>query len=433
MQPLKISGLILLVAVAVIYAGMKAYVYFSVKEQLDRAVMQMRPFAALGYGGISSNLGSGTLTVHDIEIDAGEQSPALRIGLLDVAGPGPFFLFDLASGLSGEELPAWMRLDVRRLDLPDPRDLLPLAIASSLPVATPPPPCSLAGLLGRAGLFNSDRFPLTLDASMRYELNAPMRLGRVEFQYQIVDGESVMLEVALSNLPQLGAVMLSASPGIERVSYAYQPDVERLREWVGQCASDAGQNAAEFATAALAQPEEVLLEQLGFIPGPGLAAALQSFLLAPGEILIVAGPLEEISQFQQAALTTPERWVELLNLRVSLNGKRLQDLSFRSQAMVEAQRQAANAAQGQAPAGDASVRPRPAYLPTPVTQLHRYLGRNVHLSERGRAQPHIGVLVSVQDDEASVEKRVHGGTLTVHVPFQDISQIDVWRYVDPIE
>ncbi len=109
MQPLKISGLILLVAVAVIYAGMKAYVYFSVKEQLDRAVMQMRPFAALGYGGISSNLGSGTLTVHDIEIDAGEQSPALRIGLLDVAGPGPCFLFFFGGGGGGGWLTAGVR------------------------------------------------------------------------------------------------------------------------------------------------------------------------------------------------------------------------------------------------------------------------------------------------------------------------------------
>jgi hypothetical protein len=65
--------------------------------------------------------------------------------------------------------------------------------------------------------------------------------------------------------------------------------------------------------------------------------------------------------------------------------------------------------------------------------LYKYIGRNVHLLEKGHTEPHSGVLVSVSNDEVSVQKRIHGGKFTVHTPFKQVSHIEVWRYAEPIE
>lgn len=430
MRNLKTPGLILLLALVLAYGLLKVYVYFSVKSQADELVARVRPFAELSYSGISSNLLDGRVALEGIEARTSERAFPLRIGSLAVQGPGLGFLMDVASGLEGGEPPSWMRLMLRRMELPDIHDLMPAAMLAALPATPTPEPCSLGDLLGRAGLHSSERYPMSLDVDARYEINAALRNARIEFRYDIQGGESVSLEMSLGNMQQPGSLMAGVLPTLERFSYAYQPNVELVQGLVSECAAAQSQSKADFVAALLQQSEKDLLRQLGMVPGPGLASALQSFLLSPGEVLIVAGPIDDVSRLQHSHLT-PEQWVALLEPRLSLNGKRVQDLSFRSQARTQGR--AGDPSGADAQAAKAAERPRPAYFKTPVAQLHKYIGRNVHLLEKGHAEPHSGVLVSVSNDEVSVQKRIHGGKFTVHTPFKQVSHIEVWRYAEPIE
>jgi hypothetical protein len=51
----------------------------------------------------------------------------------------------------------------------------------------------------------------------------------------------------------------------------------------------------------------------------------------------------------------------------------------------------------------------------------------------GHDDPQRGVLISVRDKEANVEKRLLRGKMTLHVPLDDIVQIEVMRFPDTVE
>ena len=71
---------------ALLYAGVKGYIYFSVKSKLDDAIAMAGPFVQIEYGGISSGL-DGWISVDDIDIFPAGLDDRLHLDSLSVKWP----------------------------------------------------------------------------------------------------------------------------------------------------------------------------------------------------------------------------------------------------------------------------------------------------------------------------------------------------------
>ena len=67
------------------------------------------------------------------------------------------------------------------------------------------------------------------------------------------------------------------------------------------------------------------------------------------------------------------------------------------------------------------------YLETSVSELHNYIGSRVRLYTRNSGIPKEGLLALLKGDVFSVEQSIHGGKMTAHVRFSDISKAEVLR------
>ncbi len=433
MQQLRVLGVYGLILVAVIYAAIKAYIYFSVKGELDDAIALARPFAEISYSGISSSL-KGSIEVDGIEVRSGQQALPIRIASLQLQGAGIGFLFDIAKGFGQGRIPSVLRTRMRRLELPDVQQMVPSVLPTLKAGGWNPVPdqCSLGGLLRSAGLMRSDSYPVLLDLNIGYQMDHLTRIGQLDFGYDVPGGETFALMLTLSGMPRPGAMMMmGVVPAVDRLSIRYQPNGEYLKKQVSDCAKKQGMSESIYVEGLLAQPAGRLAKELGFAPGKGLRQGIGRFLLKPVELLVVAGPIDNPLQLGSGKLP-PARLADFLNLEVSVNGEPVGDLSFTVAADVKADGMgdadaAVSAGQGK------KVRRRARYIKTPIGELEKYLGRPVQLLVSGRDKPRSGVLVAVRDSEVDVEKRMRQGTMNLHVSFDDIERVNVLRFPDMVE
>lgn len=430
MQKFRVLVIYSLLVAAAVYGAIKAYIYFSIKGEVDTAIVHASPFAGISYRGISSDI-RGKVSVNGIEVNLPNQSLPLRIDALRLEGPGIGFLFDMAAGFKDERVPRWMYITLNRVELPDMQDLaLP-----GFPVETGAlnwelEPCGLAGLLRHAAPLRSDTYPMMLTLRLGYRFDRLSSSGDLELSYDMPGGESMTVELEVADMPQPGAMMLGVAPKLEKLNFSYVPVAGPLKRELGKCAENSGQSDAMYVEKLLTQPTDKLVKELGFAPGQGLRKAIEDFLLAPGEIRVEAGPVDDVLQTASAQYP-PQQLIKLLNLALNVNGEAIDDLSF--EVAAPAEYTGSGETGSEASGADPEKRIRARFIETQPAELKNYLGRDVRLVINGHDSPQRGVLISVHDKEANVEKRVLRGKMTLHVPLEDIVQIEVMRFPDITE
>ena len=112
----------------------------------------------------------------------------------------------------------------------------------------------------------------------------------------------------------------------------------------------------------------------------------------------------------------PEEIVSMLNLRVSVNGKAVTDLSMMPVRSTPTRPAPSPAA---APGFVASE-----FRAVPTADLDRHIGKTVrvHLTHGGTRE---GQLLQVLDGMARVMRRLPGGTMTLAIPLRQIERIEV--------
>jgi hypothetical protein len=442
MSKLKVVLPGILLLVLALYGAFKAYIYYHVRSGLEDAVAMARPFGTLRYSGIASSL-DGAVGVEGLEIRPQGATQPLRIGFAQLRGPGIGFLLELAGGKRGEQLPGWMELSLERVELPHVLDLYPgldsLLHSDAALSAAPPPPCSLGGLVGDQGLYGGDRFPLRLAARLGYRTD--LRGGPAQFymSYGIEGGESLMLDLILSEMPSPQAAVQGKAPNLERFTLTYQPEAGRITGPLQACAGKAGVNVEQFVAGLMVESDREFVKAFGVVPGPGLRQALQRFLLNPGEVRLSAAP--DFPLMRASSLPTdPKALLAWLDPNLTVAGERVTDLSLRLPSAAAADASAAGRGAGQAatqagagasPAARATPeRRRPRFVVTPVAELGRYLQREVKVHTPQHAQPLEGTLIAMDAGELSIERRVSQGKWTVHVPLRDVQKAEVLRLDD---
>lgn len=420
---------------AVIYAGLKGYIHFRVKGKIDDLQKMMAPFATLSYSNIASDL-RGKLTVSDIAVIPAGTTLEFRVKELEIAGPDLGFLLALSGDFRNSEAPDSMRLHLKQARLPSDEDfmsqlssLVPLS-ADQANKARPPEVCSLGGIFQHIGMEKIGYGTPLVDFSMSYEYYRPADELTVTTQYNRPGLESFEWTMVFENMPQMNQVMMGDAPELKKMEGSYRVDKAYMKRMVDYCATQAETNPQRFVEGLFNQPDGYYARNIGIVPGLGIRAAMKSLLTGATELGFSAYPLAEITS-EMFSTYPPEELVSVLGLQVSIDGKRIPDISFTVPEDLSIYADGSSEDQfSQLTEAELRARRKPRrFIKTDLADLENYLGANIHLYIKNEDKMRVGVLDDIDDVYLDVQQRVSGGTFTAHIPIDTIESVEVLRTV----
>jgi len=424
--------LALMVLLALIYGGSKLYLQQKVKADLDRAVAMAAPFVELSYGDIDSDLLNGTLTVANVWIAPEALTEGIRIDRVVIRGDGMGFLLKLAGESFGSEPPKRLQLAFQKMAIP--LDLMDNAKVDSTLLRSgvdAPKMCSLAGILQHAGLKDLGFQQLLVDGFVRYQLNPSSGGVAVEMAYTLEGVEYSRIEMDISGNLSPAAVVSGAKPTLNSLRLRYQLDSEFSRNMIVHCASKVGQKPQAFIDTLFLVDDEVYGSELGFVPGPGLKELLKKVVGSAEELVITASPSPNLT-LANISLYTPKQLLELADLKVMINGQPVTDLSYQFSSKSKEILAKLGKRQEQGIDKAAKVKRKKTvkrYLPVQVELLKGYVGSELKIYSTQTEKPRAGVLTSIGDRVATVEQRLFGGKIELHIPLKKIERVEVLSVV----
>lgn len=443
---MKITHLVAGIAVAagLVYAGVKGYAHYQIKASIDDTLALARPFVDIKYQSLSTNL-RGAATLTGISISPNEFPEIFMLDALTLSGPDLDFLINgFKTSAQRGELPAQIELDLRGLHLSTEGHLL-RTLDTSMQQITELMQIESDG----CGLGNS--FDREIFAALGYsEILMNLRMGYkfsdISPDIEItlagsVGNESMTFTSYLADVSRNLGAARGTMPRLRDLKLQYRLDPQLTRKVVDYCAEKRGVDIDSYLTQIMQEPDELYMLHLGFVPGPGLRDALQAMLRNPGEMVVEARPHEPLD-ISQLALYSAEQIPDLLALTVTVNGQAVDDLRVSSLDLSEhIDPLAVKALQEDGVwMQQFGIKPVPPEQPpsqdpaTPATngqfkviessKLGDYIGRPVRIMASG-GRKRAGKLLKLDRGIATVEERIHGGTLTTSVALRDIKQVEV--------
>ena len=431
-----------LIVAALAYFGLKGFIYYKVKTELDKMIQTASPFLQIDYSGISSDL-NGVLSIDRVLLTPTGSYDEISIQQLKISGDGPKFLFDLVQGFNQNTPPEQMSITIQRLESPISSSFLSKIGSSFSSTGNSiwkdhTDSCSLAGIFKASGLKELGFPELTIDAVVGYHYDQEDREVVFNVNYDLAGVESSRLSLNLSGLTSAGMLGLGTPPELQQLRLIRDIEPGYMRQMVTMCAANAQQTPDQFINSVVSRPAKYHLKNLGFIPGPGLSTMFKQLISQAGRLDIQAAPSSSINPANLSAYK-PSDLVDLLGITVSYNNVPVKDLSFstRMQRKPRSTQPATETAppqtqvEQQGPAAQTTPaprkRPKPRYIETDIAELEKYLLYRVRIYTLDNDNPKQGVLVSIENQTINVEELLHSGKMTVHLHRSRISRVEVLR------
>lgn len=446
---MKLGKLLVFVLVGsgVAYGGLKGYIHYKIKKQVDTLVASAAPFADIEYGSIGSSL-DGAVNVDDIVVYPRGVNDSVSIEQLRLITPGLEFLLNGSESMRSGELPERMGMQFRgaRFNLKGRlAQLLEQAEAGQTgrqPSADQP--CALNRAFATAQYRELGLSELVFDTDFLIERGLTPSQMVMKMGYSLHGVEQANFTMALEGMGDNIMSVALATPLLKNLTVSYKPDADFGRKTLDYCAGLQGTDVPSFISQLFDNSDEFFAAQLGFVPGPGIRAALREFMESQGEVRIAAQPNSPLDM-NTIHLYKPEDWPNLFGLMVTVNDIEVSDLSFRmpeqksgaqdaettpfkfpSLAMLDPRKNRETAAtQAVAkPAQAKSRNGRPRYRTVDRKEVAQLVGKNARISTvDGKRRS--GRVLSIRHGVISLELRMHGGTLSTTVPIARTRKIEV--------
>ena len=409
-------GLVLLVAAAV--GGVTLYIRSEVKTALEDATSALSPVAEMRYASVSVTL-RGTIRVQDIELRPRAFNDPLHIEGLEVETPGLWFLLTGKTKLRDGNLPEHLRVTLRglafKLDGPMGASLDRFMAAAAQSSGVPP-----MRNCGDVRYFDLNAYQrlgypsFVFDVSLGYRFEkggGPLRMT-VEWRMRDLGVATANFEFVGASPSRAQAMGMQARLRTFDVVYEDQSFIDRLKRY---CTKASGMSVEQYIESEVNRNASVYQKQVGFVPGPGLSQAYREFLTRPGKVHLQVKPSVELD-IEMLRQFKPEDMASMLNLRVSVNGKAVTDLSMVQVSSAPTRLMSPPSAAPGAVTNE--------FRAVPAADLDRHVGKTVrvHLTQGGTRE---GRLVQVIDRTARVERRLAGGRMTLAIPFGQIERVEV--------
>ena len=449
---LKNLVVIALLVAGVTYGGIKGYIHYRVKKQVDRLVELATPFAYIEYGSIGSDL-QGRVMINELVLYPRGVNDAVKADKLTVTTPGLAFLLTGSDAVKRGEFPERMGLALRgaRLNL-NGRLAKMLEQAEAAQLGQQPREgiaCGLSSHFVTAKYRELGLEELVFDTEFSFERGVTASQLVLKMYYAIRDAEQAEFTITLDGFGSSLMSVAVARPQLGSVTMNFRPDAEFSRRTLEYCATKQGVDMQTFVNGLFEQSDEQYMRDLGFVPGPGLRTAMKELMQHAGELSVVAQPTSNLD-IKTVHLYKPEDWPDLFGLIVKVNGKEVSDLSFSMPGIDTTQQGDKQSAAFSLPSFDffnqekeqstrrtaktdktskitRSSSGRPRYRIVTRGEVSTLTGREVRISTiDGKRRS--GRIIGVKNGVISLEMRMHGGTLSTRVPIATTGKIEVLEH-----
>jgi hypothetical protein len=436
MQKLKYFVLGLLVVVVLAYGGIKTYMYYSLKSKMDQLAQQFSLFGQLKYGGLTTSV-KGSLAVEDLSIRVHGMDDELRIKAIRYQTPNLLYLVQANKQFEQGRIPESLSLSVEGLNVElygeFTERLEQIINELNFQLHGVNPLCGGRLFFGPRELRDMGYEEITGDIQIGYRFDAANARIIVDITSRTRDMMAARMQGIVEGISDTSFISMMQPTNPPRLSkitvnYTDQSYTKRFTEY---CAGLSKLELNEYIAAEANQQPIYYSYAWGFVPGPGLRQAYRAFLTNPGQIDISLELPDSVTP-ENIDLFSPEDIPGLLNLKVSVNGEVVNDLSFN---IYKGQKldMGGKIEQLFAQPGAEPVSPQPKkkkvkyetkYYRVPVSGLKKYLGEEVRLQTTS-GKTRLGFLAKIGTNVAHVEQRVHGGKFTMQVPLGDVTKAEV--------
>ena len=411
-----VVGLVLFVAA--VMGGVTLYIRSQIKTALERAITELSPGAEMRYASVSVTLG-GTVRVQNIEIRPRMFNDPVRIEGIEVETPGLWFLLTGPNKLVNGQLPEHLRATVRSLafDLDGPMaETFDRFFAAAMQTSGAPAPLSNCGDVRYFDLnaFQRLGYPsFVFDISLGYRFEKGGGPLRITTEWRMRDLAVTTINLELAGVSSNLTNVRGTQARLRAFNAVYQ-DLSLIDRTKRYCTKASGMTVEQYIESEVNR-WAASYRQWGLVPGPGLRQAHREFWTKPGEVRLQVTPSAELDM-QTLPLFKPEDIVSMLNLRLSVNGKEVTDLSVVSVPSTPTR------AALPLPTGPASVTSE--FRAVPTMDLAGHIGKTVrlHLTHGATRE---GRLLQVLDGTARVERRYPGGVMTLAIPLRQVERVEV--------
>lgn len=418
--------LVPVVLAGVAYGGAKAYIYFSVKGDVDKLVQQASLFADINYGGISSDLMKGSVSVDNIIISPKTIEDDVEIREIKVQGDGPGFLFSDTSKIS-QQTPENLTIAMNGLRIGLDGEMYRSMMTMQAQQAKsskiePAKPCYFGGALDPEDLRNLGYDEIFANAMFNVQYDKLEDKTKMEMSFELED----MGEMTASFAMRGGSspMMMAATPGIEEIRFVYESNEDYLNGTKKYCAEKLNKSVEDYISYLANASDAEYQRYYGFIPGPGIRKAVGDFMRGEGNLDVRMRPSKDMKPMMLSQYR-PSDIVRMLGTTVYVDGNPVGDLSFTIDESM------ASNFGDKSYGNDKKKRPERkkvtyTFQKTDISRLPQYIGAQVKVATSDGRQRQ-GTLISVDAKMANIEQRLHGGKFEVHVPLQDIRELEVHR------
>ena len=444
---LKQLVVFILIGTGVIYGGVKGYIHHKVKKQVDQLVAAAMPFAYIEYGSIGSDL-QGRVRINELVIQPRGVHDAVKVEQLAVVTPGLEYLLTGSDAVKRGELPERIGIELTGANLNLKGSLTEMLEQAEAEQLGQRPAegiaCSLSSNFITAQYRELGLEELVFDTRFSFErgLTASQLIFKID--YSIRGLEQAEFTMTMDGLGNSVMSLAIATPQLQRITLNYTPDAEFSRKTLDYCASKQGVDVQTFINGLLEKSDEQYIQDLGFVPGPGIRAAMKEMMQNPGELSVVAQPHSALD-LKTVHLYKPQDWPGLFGMIVKINDKEVSDLSFtlpdtppgqgdEQRAAfslpgldlfgVQEQAAPAEAQPVKKSSGSRSPSGRPYYSIVARSEMNTLVGREVRIST-ANGKRRSGRILSIRNGVIALEMRTHGGTLSTSVPIAAASKIEV--------
>jgi hypothetical protein len=434
-----------MIGVGVAYSGVKGYIYYKVKNQVDQMVVVARPFADIEYGSIGSDL-QGRVMLDDLVLYPRGINDTVKVDRLTVITPGLEFLLSGSESLKQGEIPEHMGLALtgihldlngRLTEMLEQMEAAQLGYGPADGIA-----CSLSSNFMTTQYRELGLKELVFDTAFRFEHGDSASQLRLKMDYNMRGMEALEIVITMDGVGHSVMGLAMGSPQLQRVSMNWRPDAAFTHKTLDYCAGQQGMDVPTYIDGLFGQSDEDYAEDLGFVPGPGIRAAMKELMQNAGELNLVAQPASSLD-LKSVYLYKPEDWPDLFGLIVKVNGKEVTDLSFTlpdidpSQGDEQSadfsfpafdflgqQEQPVQAQSQKKPKVAPARSSRPRYRIVPRGEVNTLVGRSVRiLTADGKRRS--GRVLNISNGVISLEMRMHAGTMSTTVPVKAAKKIEV--------
>ena len=435
MEKLKYFVLGLLVVVVLAYGGIKAYMYYSLKNHVDRLAQQFSLFGQLKYGDLTTSV-KGSLAVEDLEIRIHGINDEMRIKAIRYQTPNLLYLLQAKKHFEQGRFPESMSLSIEGLNIGlfgEFTDRLEQIISElNFQLQGVNPLCGGRLFFGPRELRDMGYEEITSDIQMGYLFDPANALVIVSINSSTRDMAALEIQSIIEGISNTSFTNMAQPDNPPRlkatINYTDQSYTKRQTEY---CAGLSKLGINEYIAAEANQRPAYYGLTWGIVPGPGLRQAYGAFLTNPGQIDVSLELPESVTP-DNVHLFKPEDIPGLLNLQVSVNGEAVKDLSFDFYKGKKLDLSgnidrlfATPEAAPVAPLREKKiVKYETKYHTVPVSSLEKYVGEEVRLQTTS-GKTRLGFLTKIGSNVAHVEQRVHRGRFTMTVPLGSIAKAEV--------